>query len=96
MPLHLITHPVAQDALVSLRAHTTRPDHFRRLAHRVGLIVAAEATRDLPTRSVTVQTPLESTTGYAVAGEVVVVAVLRAGLCLVEPVTELLPRARVG
>ena len=96
VPLHLVTHPVAQDALVSLRDHTTRPGHFRRLAHRIGLIVAAEATKDMATTSVTVQTPLETTSGRAVSGDVVVVAVLRAGLCLVDPVLELLPLARVG
>jgi len=96
VPLHLISHPVAQDALAALRDHTTPPSHFRRLAHRLGLIVAAEATRDLPTAAVQVQTPLETTTGTVMAGDVVVVAVLRAGLCLVEPVLDLVPQARVG
>lgn len=96
VPLRLVQHPVAQDALVALRDHTTRPSHFRRLAHRVGLILAAEATKDLPTAAVSVQTPLETTSGHKVAGDVVVVAVLRAGLCLVDPFLELLPHARVG
>lgn len=96
MPLHLVTHPIAQDALASLRDHTTRPGHFRRLAHRIGVIVATEATRDLATAPVTVQTPLESTSGRAVSADIVVVAVLRAGLCLVDPLLDLLPRARVG
>lgn len=96
MAFHLVTHPVAQDALRSLRDHTTLPSHFRRLAHRLGLLVAAEATKDIPTASVPVQTPLETTGGLAVSGDVVVVAVLRAGLCLVDPVLDLLPKARVG
>jgi len=96
VPLHLVTHAVAQDALVSLRDATTPPSEFRRLAHRVGRILAAEATRDVPTSEVTVRTPLEQTVGQAVSADVVVVAVLRAGLCLVEPVLDLLPEARVG
>lgn len=96
VPVHLVTHPVALDALVSLRDQTTRPSHFRRLAHRVGLIVATEATKDILTAPVAVQTPLETTTGHAVSADVVVVAVLRAGLCLVDPVLDLLPHARVG
>ena len=96
VPLHLVTHPIAQDALVSLRDHTTRPGHFRRLAHRIGLIVAAEATKDVATATVTVQTPLESTSGRTVSADIVIVAVLRAGLCLVDPLLDLLPRARVG
>jgi len=87
---------VAQDALVSLRDTTTHTALFRRLAHRVGVIVAAEATRDLPTRPVSVDTPLESTTGHQLATDIVVVAVLRAGLSLVDSVLELVPHARVG
>lgn len=96
MALHLVSHPVAQDALVSLRDTTTHTALFRRLAHRVGVIVAAEATRDLPTRPVSVDTPLESTTGHQLATDIVVVAVLRAGLSLVDSVLELVPHARVG
>lgn len=94
--LHLVHHPVAQDALVSLRDATTHYALFRRLAHRVGVILAAEATRDLPTRPVPVDTPLEQTTGHQLATDIVVVAVLRAGLSLVESVLELVPHARVG
>jgi uracil phosphoribosyltransferase len=96
VPLHLVTHPVAQDALAALRDITTPPGEFRRLAQRLGLVVALEATRDLPTAAIEVQTPLEMTTGNAVQVDVVVVAVLRAGLSLVEPVLDLLPHARVG
>jgi uracil phosphoribosyltransferase len=94
--LHLVSHPVAQDALVSLRDTTTPTGQFRRLAHRVGVLVAAEATRDLPTSPVPVDTPLERTTGHQLATDIVVVAVLRAGLSLVDSVLELVPNARVG
>jgi uracil phosphoribosyltransferase len=94
--LHLVSHPVAQDALVSLRDTSTPTGQFRRLAHRVGVLVATEATRDLPTTPVTVNTPLERTTGQQLATDIVVVAVLRAGLSLVDSVLELVPNARVG
>ncbi len=96
MALHLVTHPVAQDALASLRDAGTRTGLFRRLAHRVGVLVATEATRNLPTRAVPVETPMETTTGQQIDADVVVVAVLRAGLSLVESVLELVPHARVG
>lgn len=96
VPLHLITHAVAHDALAALRDETTPPSEFRRLAHRVGRILAAEATRDIPTTEVDVRTPLEITRARAVSTDVVVVAVLRAGLSMVDPVLELLPSARVG
>jgi uracil phosphoribosyltransferase len=94
--LHLVSHPVAQDALVLLRDTSTPAPLFRDLAHRVGVLVAAEATRDLPTTPVPVDTPLERTTGQQLATDIVVVAVLRAGLSLVDSVLELLPNARVG
>ena len=96
MALHLVSHPVAQDALVLLRDASTPTALFRRLAHRVGVLVAAEATRDLPTTPVPVDTPMERTTGQQLATDIVVVAVLRAGLSLVDSVLDLLPNARVG
>ena len=96
MPVHLVHHPIAQDALVTLRDKTTRTGQFRRLAHRISLVLAAEAARDLPTTQVRVDTPLEPTDGFMLARDVVVVPVLRAGLGMVEAVLELLPHARVG
>jgi uracil phosphoribosyltransferase len=96
VPVHLVQHPVAQDALVSLRDRTTRSSHFRRLAHRVCLMLATEATRELTTTSVRVDTPLEAAEGQALRADIVVVPVLRAGLGMVEAVLELLPHARVG
>jgi len=96
VPVHLVEHPIAHDALVALRDKTTRPSHFRRLAHRLSLVMALEATRDLETRHLRVDTPLEPADGRALAVDVVVVPVLRAGLGMVEAVLEVLPHARVG
>ncbi len=96
MPFHLVSHPVAQDALVALRDSATRATDFRGLAYRIGLIVAAEATRDLASAEVSIRTPLETTTGRVISGDIVAVAVLRAGLSLIEPVLALLPQARLG
>lgn len=79
-----------------MRDKTTRASHFRRLAHRISLILAAEATRALPTAEVDIETPLEATTGRQLQADVVVVPVLRAGLGMLEAVLEILPYARVG
>jgi uracil phosphoribosyltransferase len=94
--VHLVDHPVAQDALVALRDRRTTASRFRRLAHRVSQIVAVDATRQLPSVRVTVETPLESAEGRQLHADVVVVPVLRAGLGMVDAVLELLPHARVG
>ena len=66
------------------------------MAVRISLLLAAEATRDLPTARVTVATPLGPAPGSRVSGDVVVVPVLRAGLGMLDAVLELIPSARVG
>jgi uracil phosphoribosyltransferase len=84
------------DALVSLRDKNTTPEHFRRAATRISMLLAAEAMRDLPTRDVTVDSPLGPAPGRTVAPDVVVVPVLRAGLGMLDAVLGLVPHARVG
>lgn len=96
VPVHLVDHPIAQHALLRLRDASTCPSRFRRLAQRLSLFIAIEATRDLPTSPRTVMTPLEPATGPSLDGDVVVVPVLRAGLVMAEVVLELLPDARMG
>jgi len=55
-----------------------------------------EATRDLPSRQATVRTPLAEASASRVESEVVAIPVLRAGLGLLSPDLELLPRVSVG
>jgi uracil phosphoribosyltransferase len=96
LPLHLVDHPLVHDALVELRDKETLPEHFRRAATRISVLLAAEALREMPTNDVTVETPLGPAPGRRIAGDVVVVPVLRAGLGMLDAVLELVPSARVG
>lgn len=96
MPLHLVPHPLVHDALATLRDTATPPDLFRRMAVRISLVLAAEATRDVPTSASIVDTPLGPAEGRRITGDVVVVPVLRAGLGMLDAILELLPAARVG
>ncbi len=96
VPVHLVDHPLVHDALVSLRDKRTAPERFRRAATRISVLLAAEATRDLPTNEVTVDTPIGPAPGRQVGPDVVVVPVLRAGLGMLDAVLDLLPNARVG
>ena len=66
------------------------------MSNRLALLLVAEATRDLPRRVDTVQTPLGAADGHRIDGDIVVVPVLRAGLGMLDPVLTLLPQARVG
>ena len=59
-------------------------------------MLATEATRELATTPVRIETPLETANGEALRADIVVVPVLRAGLGMVEAVLEILPHARVG
>ncbi len=96
MAVHLISHPLVHDALVTLRDVRTSPEVFRRTAVRISLLLAAEATRDIPSQTITVETPIGQSEGRQVAADVVVVPVLRAGLGMLDAVLELIPQARVG
>jgi uracil phosphoribosyltransferase len=96
MPLTLLRHTLADEALAGLRDRQTPARTFRLLSRRIGLLLAAEATRELPRLDAMIETPLESTHGSRLGGRVVAVPVLRAGLGLLEPFLELAPEAEVG
>jgi len=96
VPVHIIDHPLVQDALMELRDVRTQPPEFRRAANRISVLLAAEALKDVPSRPHTVDTPLGPADGTVVSDDVVVVPVLRAGLGMLDAVLELVPTARVG
>jgi uracil phosphoribosyltransferase len=94
--LRLITHPLIQRDLTILRDRLTPTARFRDVLRRVSHVLAFEVTRDLRLRKKRVRTPLESTIGFRLADDIVIVPVLRAGLGLVDGFLALLPEARVG
>jgi uracil phosphoribosyltransferase len=96
LPLHVSDHPVVQTCLAGLRDEATSPEAFRSLARRAITFLLYEATSDLPRRPATVRTPLGEARATLVDQEVVAIPVLRAGLGLLAPVLELLPRVSVG
>ena len=96
MPVHIVDHPLVQDALVDLRDKRTLPEHFRRAATRISVLLAAEALREVATSQVSVDTPLGPADGRQIEADIVVVPVLRAGLGMLDAVLELVPKARVG
>ena len=96
MPLIVSKHPLVADSLRGLRDSSTPPDEFRVLARKVITLLLYEATADLPAKKGTVRTPLADAPALTVDQEVVAIPVLRAGLGLLAPVLELLPRVSVG
>ena len=95
MSVTVVDHALAGHLLAQLRTEATAPPVFRTLAKRLALTLALEAIRDLPTTEIAVRTPLEETTGR-VLGDLVAVPILRAGLGMLEAVTELFPEVAVG
>jgi uracil phosphoribosyltransferase len=96
MALTVLEHPLATDVLSRLREKGTGPAEFRQLTRRLGTLLVVEATRALPTEPVAIETPLEETKGRAMVGGLVAIPVLRAGLGLLDAVTDLYPWAVVG
>lgn len=92
----VVDHPLAAHLLTELRDATTEPERFRHASRRLATVIVLEATRGLGTRTDPVQTPLTTTAGVRLDRPVVAVPILRAGLGLLETVTELLPDVRVG
>ena len=94
--LTVITHPLIRQSLTRLRDRRTPPREFRRALDEVATLLIYEATRSLRVREIPVETPLETTTGWQLAHEVILVPILRAGLGMLPSILELLPDARVG
>jgi uracil phosphoribosyltransferase len=96
MQIEVVQHPLVKHILTRLRDASTEPAQFRALARQLTLLLAVDATRDLPVREHTVQTPLETTQGHSLAQPIVAVPILRAGLGMLEAITELFTEVRVG
>lgn len=95
--LTISRHPLIEHKLSIARDRTTTTKLFKELVEEIAMLMAYEATSDLPLEVVEVNTPLESMRGRRVSGKkLTLVPVLRAGLGMVEGVLRLVPSARVG
>jgi uracil phosphoribosyltransferase len=96
MSVRVLDHPLGSHLLTQLRDTKTQPEQFRRHAHTLGILLALEAARGLPVRQVPILTPMEPMESPELDGELAVVPILRAGLCMLEPFLFLFPRVAVG
>jgi uracil phosphoribosyltransferase len=95
--LVIVRHPLVQHKLTLLRDRRTPTKIFKELVDEIAMLMAYEATADLPLDDVLVDTPLEQTIGKQVSGKkLTLVPILRAGLGMVEGILRLVPSARVG
>jgi uracil phosphoribosyltransferase len=95
--VRVFDHPLIQHKLSILRDQRTGHKEFRELVEEIAMLMAFEATSDLPVRPIDVQTPLTLAKGATIAGqEIAVVPILRAGLAMEAGILRLMPTARVG
>ena len=88
-------HPLALHKLTLLRRRETEPKKFREVIGELAMMLIYEATLDLRTQPIAIQTPLTATQGALMAEKVGLVPILRAGLGMVEGAWRLLPQAEV-
>jgi uracil phosphoribosyltransferase len=95
--LIVVSHPLVQHKLTLMRDRNTSTAEFRRLLREISLLLAYEATRDLPLEPVETDTPLERASCPRLAGKkLCLVSILRAGNGILDGMLDLLPSARVG
>lgn len=93
--LRVARHPLIAAQLTLLREAGAEPQRFRAVLAELTGLLGYEALADLPLIERRIATPLEEMAGVAVAEEVAIVPILRAGLAMVDPLLRLLPGARV-
>jgi uracil phosphoribosyltransferase len=95
--LTVVDHPLVQHKLGLLRDQETPTQMFRQLVNEVTLLLTYEATKELATEDVEIETPLERTTVPRISGKKVAVCpILRAGVGMLDGVLDLITGARVG
>lgn len=95
MNLTVIDHPLARHYLTVLRDKDTPPPAFREAAKGLTYSLLFEATKRIPLKQFDIETPMETTMGYAVEN-IVAVPVLRAGLGMLSAVLDMIPNVKVG
>ena len=96
MQTHIVDHPLAAERLTTMRDERTSRVDFRKALSELSWLLVYEATRDLPTTSFEVQTPLAPANGTRIDPVPLIVPVLRAGLGMLDGAFTMLPTAEVG
>ena len=95
--VHVLNHPLIQHKLAILRSKNTSVKEFRELISEISGLMCYEATRDLPTKEVLVETPITTAKCRMLAGKkLAIVPILRAGLGMVDAMVDLIPSAKIG
>lgn len=94
--LHLVEHPLITHKLTQIRKKETGTKDFREALDEIAGLMAYEISRDLPLKEVEIETPIGPCNTHEMAKNIVLVPILRAGLGMVDGITNLIPTAKVG
>ena len=95
--VHVMDHPLIQHKVSLMRDKETGPKEFRELLNEISMLMAYEVTRDLPLKTVQIETPICSAQTKVIAGKkLAIVPILRAGLGMVDGIMSLVPAAKIG
>ena len=95
--VHVLDHPLIQHKLAVLRNKNTSVKEFRELVNEISGLMCYEATRNLPTREVLIETPVATAKCRMLAGKkLAIIPILRAGLGMVDAMVDLIPSAKIG
>ena len=95
--VEIVDHPLIQHKISLLRDRNTGTKELRDLVSEIAMLLCYEATRDLPTEEVEVETPAAQARTKVLAGrKLALVPILRAGLGMVDGMLNLIPAAKVG
>lgn len=95
--IKIIDHPLVQHKISLMRDINTGSKEFRELASETAMLMCYEATRDLPLKTVEIQTPVAVAKSRVISGrKLAFVPVLRAGLAMTDGIVKLLPAAKIG
>jgi len=95
--VHIMDHPLIHHKLAVLRNKETTVKEFRELVNEISGLMCYEATRNLPTVEVEVETPVATAKCRMLAGKkLAIVPILRAGLGMVDALVDLIPSAKIG
>ena len=93
----VLEHPLIQHKLAIMRDKTTGTKEFRALVNEIAGLMCYEATRNLPTEEVLVETPITTAKCRMLAGKkLAIVPILRAGLGMVDAMVDMIPSAKIG
>ena len=95
--VHVLDHPLIQHKLAILRDKNTPVKEFREMIGEIAALMCFEATRNVPTQEVEVETPIATAKVRKLAGKkLAIVPILRAGLGMVDAMVQLIPSAKIG